>query len=445
MSNPLAISAVTVSLLELLSGMTTEPNGPKATDVSFTSDPPDVAAKDAKQKLNVYLYRVVPNAALDNADLPYRNRNGEVVKQPVSALTLRYLVSAIAPNQLDAQHVLARAVRILHDSAFLTPDQIRNAITAWSNKWQPIAFVDLADQVESVRFSAVPMGEDELSKLWSAFNTSHRLSVVYEASAVLVERTRTTTSAPPVRRALVTAATLRRPSIEAVAPQFVRVGQTIQISGRNLRGDGLRVRFPTGPRAPQQGDTVSDTRIEMTLPTGLSAGITPVQVLHEAMLGDPPVAHRGFESNLAATVLIPEIVSFVPPGGTAKPLPPPPRAPLPNEPQAPTGAIVVNAGADFSLTVSPPVGRDQHAELLLTSLDPARRETAGTRAIAVPTPPATDPPSSATIKVQVPQGVPGGNYLLQLRVDGAESELEPETDATRAAVNPSGGPWIRVT
>jgi hypothetical protein len=44
----------------------------------------------------------------------------------------------------------------------------------------------------------------------------------------------------------------------------------------------------------------------------------------------------------------------------------------------------------------------------------------------------------------VPQGTPAGNYLIQLRVDGAESELEPETDPARAAVNPSGGPWIRV-
>ena len=444
MSNPLAISAVTVSLLELLNGMTTELNGPKANDVSFTNDPPDVAAKDAKQKLNVYLYRVVANGALDNSDLPFRSRNGDIVRQPVSALTLRYLVSAICPNQLDAQHVLARAIRILHDSAFLTPDQIRKAITAWSNKWQPIAFIDLADQIESVRFTAVPMGEDDISKLWSAFHTSHRLSVVYEASAVLVERTRTTTAAPPVRRALVTAATLRHPSIEAVSPQFVRAGQNIQISGRNLRGDGLRVRFPIGARAPQPGDTVSDTRIDMALPPGLSAGITAVQVLHDAMLSDPPVAHRGFESNLAATVLIPEIVSFGPPPTPAEPLPPPPAAPLPGEPQAPTGTITVSPGTDFTLSVNPEVGREQRVEMLLTSLDPARREAGGTRAIEVPPRPATDPPSAATIKLQVPPGVPSGNYLLQLRVDGAESELAPETDSARAAINPSNGPWLRV-
>jgi hypothetical protein len=444
MSNPLAISAVTVSLLELLSGMTTEPNGPKAADVSFTADPPDVAAKDAKAKLNVYLYRVVPSAALDNSDLPFRGRNGDVVRQPVTALTLRYLVSAITPNQLDAQHLLARAVRILHDSAFLTPDHIRKAATAWSSKWQPIALADLADQVESVRFSAVPMNEDEISKLWSAFHTSHRLSVVYEASAVLVERTRTTTAAPPVRRALVQAVTLRRPTIEGVSPQFVRAGETIEINGRNLRGDGLRVRFPTGTRAPQASDTVSDTRIEMALPAGLPAGITPVQVLHDAMLGDPPVAHQGFASNLAATVVIPRIVSFVPPSGPPRPLPPPPAAPLPGQPQQPGGAITVSRGAEFTLRVDPEVGHEQRVELLLTSLDPAQRETAGTRAIAVAARPPTAPPNAADIKVQVPQEVPSGNYLIQLRVDGAESELEPETDQARAAVNPSNGPWIRV-
>jgi Pvc16 N-terminal domain len=443
-SNPLAISAVTVSLLELLNTMTkeTDPAGPTGFELSYA--PPD-RADNSSAKLNVYLYRVDTNAALDNSDLPFRDPNGQLVRQPVSALSLRYLVSAYGPSwdQLDAQHLLARAVRILNDTSLLTRAQIRAAMTAWATKWKPINQSDLADAVESVRFSRVPVSDDELSKLWSSFNTAHRISVVYEASAVLVDRKRTTQAGPPVRRPLVHTVPMRRPAIEAVSPQFVRATDKIRIEGRNLNADVVRLRFPNGPYTPQVTDSVGDERIEVRLPAGLLPGVTPVQVLHGVLLGDPPSAHAGFESNPAVTTLIPELLTAPTPPGTPAKLPPPPSAPLPGQP-LPSGAFKVTAGSDFNLTVKPAVGRDQQLALLLTALDPSKRAAMGTRVIDFPRRPAGDPETSTTAKFRVPTGFPQGDYLVQVRIDSAESALEPETDPARAAINPYAGPWIRV-
>jgi hypothetical protein len=442
-SNPLAVSAVTVSLLELLNTMSkeTDPAGPTGFDLSYA--PPD-RVDNASAKLNVYLYRVDTNAALDNSDLPFRGSNGQVVRQPVSALTLRYLVSAYGGSydQLDAQHILSRAVRILNDTSLLTRAQIRAAMTAWATKWKPISQSDLVDELESVRFSRVPINDDELSKLWSSFNTAHRLSVVYEASVVLVERRRPTSSGPPVRQPLVHTVPMRRPAIESISPQFVRATDKIRIEGRNLAADVVRLRFATGPYTPQVSDSVTDERIEVKLPPGLLPGLTPVQVVHQVLLGDPPSPHAGFESNPAVTTLIPEVLTAPAPGPPAK-LPPPPPAPLPGQP-LPSGAFRVAVGTDFNLTVKPAVGRDQQLALVLTPLDPANREAMGTRVIDFPRRPATDPETSPTAKFRVPAGFPLGNYLVQVRVDGAESALEPEADPARAAVNPYAGPWIRV-
>jgi hypothetical protein len=442
MSNPLAVSAVTVSLLELLNTMARETDPPGPSDVTLSYAPPD-KADNASAKLNVYLFRVDTNAALDNSDLPFRASNGELVRQPVSALTLRYLVSAYGQSydQLDAQHTLARAIRILNDTPLLTRSQIRAAMTAWATKWKPISQTDLADGPESVRFTRVPMSDDEMSKLWSSFNTAHRLSVVYEASAVLVERKRPARAGPPVRRPLVSVHPLRRPVIESVSPQFVRATHKIEIEGRNLRADTVRLRFPTGPYTPQATDTVGDERIEVALPAGLLPGVTPVQVLHDVMLSDPETPHRGFESNIAVTTLIPELLTAGP--GTPSKLPPPPAAPLPGQPP-PAGFFKVTVGTDFTLTVKPGVGREQRLELILTPLDPAARTATGTRVIDVPRRPDSDPETSPTATFRLLAGFPLGNYLIQVRIDGAESALEPETDPARAAINPYAGPWIRV-
>ena len=74
----------------------------------------------------------------------------------------------------------------------------------------PLATADLDGDVELVKLTPLPQTPDDMSKLWSALNQSYRLSVAYEASAVLIKRRRTTRAAPPVRSAACLRAHARR-------------------------------------------------------------------------------------------------------------------------------------------------------------------------------------------------------------------------------------------
>ena len=87
MSNSWAISAVTVAFRHLLSRTSKEVTGTKV-----STDHP--SKSQTAPCLNLYLYRVTPNAAFTNANLPFRNRAGELVGQPVLPLNLHYLLTA---------------------------------------------------------------------------------------------------------------------------------------------------------------------------------------------------------------------------------------------------------------------------------------------------------------------------------------------------------------
>lgn len=57
---------------------------------------------------------------------------------------------------------------------------------------------DLYDQVERVRITSQPLSMDELSKLWTTFQTQYRISAAYEVAVVLIESTRPTKVPVPV-------------------------------------------------------------------------------------------------------------------------------------------------------------------------------------------------------------------------------------------------------
>ena len=129
---------------------------------------------------------------------------------------------------------------ILHDHALLGPQEIREALPD----------SDLAEQVERVRITLHPTSLDELSKLWTAFQTEYRLSVAYEASVVLLDSTLPATTPLPVLRrgtddrgvivvlgSLPRVDRLRMPGPEPTA----ELGDTLTIAGRNLTGDSVRV------------------------------------------------------------------------------------------------------------------------------------------------------------------------------------------------------------
>ena len=402
MSNPFAIAAVTATFSQLLGRVAEEATLAGAT---VSTQPPDLArsTEDGGRQLNLFLYEVVPNAAWRNMDLPFRNEDGELSGRPLLSLNLHYLLTAYGDgdDDLDAHHLLGHAMSLVHDESVLTRAQIRAAIVA-----EPaIAQSDLADQVELVKLCPQPLSLEEMSKLWSIFQTiNYRLSVAYEASVVLIERPRPIRPTLPVRAANLYVLPFRQPVIESVSPQVAHVDETLRIQGRNFKGDVVRLRFGTTLADP---DRVTERRIEASLPAELLAGVNTVQVVHELNLGSPPTAHRGFESNLAAFILAPRIT-------TAPPL-------------------SVARGSSLALAFEPAVARAQRVAALI-----------GDREIALaPRDPGTPPLS--TLHFPIPSTFPTGTFLLRLRVDGAESPLEVDENPASPTFNQYVGPQVTIT
>jgi hypothetical protein len=351
--------------------------------------------------LNLFLYRVSTNAGLQNTELPVRNSGGDLVSRPVLALKLHYLLTAYGEDELDAEHLLGQAMSLLHDQGILSRDQIRAAILAEPK----VAGSDLADQLEMVKICPEPASLEELSKLWAMFpTTNYRLSTTYEVSVVLMSRPHAARSALPVRGANLYVMPFRLPVIDTIVPAIAPPSSALRISGRNLQADVVTVKVG---RADVLPDTVSDRLITLTLPATVPAGVTGVRVSQQVELGTPATVHRGWDSNVAAFVLVPTIT-------TASP-------------------IAVARGQTLTLAVTPPVSRSQQVAILLDS-----------REIAIAArPPGSSPVSS--LDFPIPQAFPTGTYLLRLRVDGAESGLIVETDRTKPTFNQYIGPTVTVT
>jgi hypothetical protein len=401
MTSPLAIAAVTATFAQLL-GRVIEDAALSGADV--TTVPPDVAAAaGTDRRLNLFLYQVTPDAAMRNEQLPVRGSDGRMRQPPVAALSLHYLVTAFGDNddELDAHHLLAHAISLVNDEPVLSPAAIRAAIAAEAR----VAGSDLPDQVELVRICPEPMSLDELSKLWGMFQDTHyRLSIAYEASVVLIERRHRTTSAPPVLRPDIRVMPLRRPVIEGVAPPIVPAGGGLVLTGRNLLASDVVILIGGAPVVP---DSLTDRTIALTIPADRKAGPQSVQVNHRLALGQPPVPHRGFESNVAAFMLAPRLT-----------------APVPTS---------VARGAGLALRFEPPVGRTQRLSALI-----------GDQAVVIPPATIGDAPVNA-MTFPVPADFPTGTFLLRLRVDGAESQLQVDTNPASPTFDQFVGPNITVT
>lgn len=182
MSGTTEIAAVTAALRGLLAeGIATEPD---LADTVFTTQPPDIARTDGvtSNQLNLFLYRTAVNPAWSNRNLP--GRDDVSLSTAPLALTLSYLLTAYGRDNDSRQPfghlLLGRAMGLLHDNPVLT--------------------AELLDAAQPVRLTLQPLSLDDVSKLWSGFQTHYRLSVAYEASVVLIESTRPSRAPPPALR-----------------------------------------------------------------------------------------------------------------------------------------------------------------------------------------------------------------------------------------------------
>jgi hypothetical protein len=252
MSNALAIAAVTATLRSLLNGIS-----PDLPGLTVTAKPPDKARgpNDNGNQLNIFLYQTAIDAAWRNQDLRGKVKAGETGFPPLP-LVLSYLITAYGQDNDDvnAHNLLGRAMSILHDHPLLGAAEIAGAL--------PDSGLD--EQIERVRLTPQPLTLEELSKLWTTFQTQYRISAAYQAAVVLIESTRPAPAALPILRrgsedrgAFVDGApapvlTKARPP---AAQPSVRLGETLTLHGRNLTGEILTAHL-TGPRLPAPIDLV---------------------------------------------------------------------------------------------------------------------------------------------------------------------------------------------
>lgn len=191
MNQHLAIAAVTQTLRNLLiRGRNGTPNLGNAQ--VFHRPPGQVPDPDAAGAVNLFLYATSVSGAWRNTDLPDRVKPGESGHSPL-ALNLHYLLTAYANDATAPQshELLGTAMSILHDSPLLNADEI---------KYDRNNADYTHRQVERVRITPHPLSLDEMTKLWSTFQQDYRTSTAYEVAVLLIASSRSTKTAPPVRR-----------------------------------------------------------------------------------------------------------------------------------------------------------------------------------------------------------------------------------------------------
>ena len=378
--------AVTATLWHLFSN-----NG-----IKVSVDPPDAeSSNDAR--INIFLYQVVPNLGFKNIDLPTRAYNGELITKQQLGLDLSYLITSYGTgaDELSSQKLIADVVRIMHENPILTPDLIGEAMADSDVQriFPEFAQVDLANQMELVKFTMINLSIEDVTKIWSSFfkTKPYRLSIAYKATVVILDDTmQQPKSTMPVRKPNIYVNLSRKPEITYVMPQMVAwisggAGapggwQEIRIIGKNLKADDVRIDFGDAAQHLDtfpKPNTVTDNEITVAVSNNLSAGIKQIRVVHPLNIGEPPQLHKGADSNFALFALTPKIM----------------------------GPLSI-AGNTLTVPFEPAVKTNQKVEIIIGTNRPLEAAT----------------PDANSASVVIPSNLTPGTNPVRLRIDRAESQ-----------------------
>jgi hypothetical protein len=420
MSNGFAIAAVTATIRRQIDeGLSADKVGDVTGAFAVTAIPPDRIVKANQPEpiqVNLFLHQVTHNAAWRNVDLPSRDSDGDVVRIPPVAINLHYLVSAYGPDPYIPEILLGHTVRILAENATLSREAIRRMLTPSGPDPMLTALLgsDLDDQPELIKIAPETVNTEEMSRLWSTFQSSYRPSVAYQVSVVLIDGRGRARPSLPIRSRGVSSDVLAVPELVAIEAASgpldpIDTESAVVLSGRGLvDSDGVRVQFGTVTRDLAAADMIGETlKVDLAADPRPLAGVTGVRVLHSIPLGEPPVAHDAYVSNTVAAIIRPTISSTSRTVGSTE-----------------TIDGVDYAAGTFKVTVSRPIGSEQKVELLLNEFGaPADRTPRG---YVLPFPPGNGIVSPATEAATLEiaySGIARFAYLVRLRVDGAESLL----------------------
>lgn len=386
MSSPDALATVTATLRHLLGGAA----------ATVTTKPPSAArVGESGDQINIFLYGTHYNPAFSNFPMPGEARSGENTYPPLP-LMLNYLITAYGANDDDisGQQLMGRAMSILHDHPLLGTADIEG-ITPNSG---------LQQQIERVRITPLAMTLDDMSKLWSSFQSAeYRLSTGYQVSAVLIESRRPNSAPLPVLRrgeqnrgAAVTAA----PSPSLSGFRFpnqkpgAELGDTVTLLGERLASDDIVIRFQHPLLAdpidvlPEPGRTEFEIAVRLPAQTDdADIGSKWPAGFYTVSLVIQRPAIPAMTSNALTMPLSPQITSV-------------------NPASAPFGDVVL------TVECLPQILTDQRV-LLLFGDRPVNAD-----AVATPLDPSAPTTLTFTVENAMAKATP---YVLRLRIDGADS------------------------
>ena len=197
MSNYLAIATVTAVLQRIVqNSLQFDVQGARVT----TLKPINLSSGPSELGVNIFLYQVLSNPALNNIDAtPMRSRANPNKRQ--TALDLYYMLSFYGNDvELEPQRILGSVLRTLNDQSIITAEMIQQTLA--NSNFPFLSDSNLGDQVQQINISLNDLSLDDLSKVWSTFfQTPYVLSVVYKVLIVLIDGQEPSQRALPVRRA----------------------------------------------------------------------------------------------------------------------------------------------------------------------------------------------------------------------------------------------------
>lgn len=416
MSSFLGIAAVTQVLKGMLSeGLADSELSDLTPEPTISALPPDkiLVNDDEPNRVNLYMYMSQPNTSWRNNDLPVRNTDGQRISNPPLVLDLHYVLSGYGSNEIFAEMLLGNAMMVLHKNpaigrAFIQ-EQLTPAPGPLPEELDMLEFSGLQEQIKQITISQDILSTEEVSRLWTSFGAKHRQSAYYIARVVLLESKQPARVALPVRKPLLYVHQFKRPVLHRISSkasathdivdnQKILLGYQLVLKGEQLKGEVVSVMI-----GGQESDTIfslTDTQIVCSIPTGLTAGIHGVYVVHKIKMGDPPTDRKSFRSNAEAFVLSPSI-------GTR------------------TQVNVTIDGVStkaIQLQVNLSIGERQNVELLLNQIN-----VASPNVYSFPLVP-NIPSPAGTITIPIENVVPG-DYLIRISIDNAISPIASDYQA----------------
>lgn len=385
MSQSSAIASVTAALFHLLDNA----------GINVTTLSPNSVNAGSDAQINLFLYGTDINPAFRNDPMPGVVAPGQPGPPPL-ALVLRYLITGYGDNSIDfsVHKVLGKAMLILHDNAILNQAQISGL--------DPDA--GLPDQFEKIKITPLPLSLDDMSKLWTSFQSDYRLSAAYEVSVVLIESNKVTkTPLPVLKRGEHDQGAKIVPSPAPGISGFrfpnqkpaANLGDTITLLGEHLSGEGIKVRFKHSKfKDPIELEPEADRsafELKVKLPGAANPGVAsewPAGFYKVSLVVELPDT-PAWTSNSVSMPLSSEIVTL-----------------------DPTTIVAANGSAVVDIDCMPQVKLGQHVDLLFDD------QILAAEPFIIPLDPDAPTRLQFLIANPVARTTP---YVLRLRIDGVDS------------------------